>query len=136
MLKYSHYKRVRYSETDKMGYLYYGHYAMYYEIGRTESLRAFGMSYKQMEDEEGVMLPVVSLESRYLAPAYYDDNIEIVTMLKEMPEKMITFHHELKNSEGKILNRAKIKLFYIDMKTGARRSIPDSLKNIFSPHFT
>lgn len=135
MISYSHYKRVRYSETDKMGYLYYGHYAMYYEIGRIESLRAFGHSYKKMEDEEGVMLPVVSLESRYISPAFYDDNIEIVTILKEMPEKMITFHHELINSDNKVINKAKIKLFYIDMKTGRRRSIPDSLRKIFASHF-
>jgi len=135
MYSFSFHKRVRYAETDKMGYLYYGHYAKYYEIGRVETLRQLGLSYKTMEDEQGIMLPVVSLESRYLAPAYYDDNIEIKTILKSLPNKMITFDHELVNEEGKTINKATIKLFFIDMKTGKRTSCPKLLTENLSPFF-
>ena len=135
MYRFSFHKRVRYAETDKMGYLYYGHYAKYYEIGRVETLRQLGLSYKTMEDEQGIMLPVVSLESRYLAPAYYDDNIEIKTILKSLPNKMITFDHELVNEEGKTINKATIKLFFIDMKTGKRTSCPELLTQNLSPFF-
>ena len=135
MYRFSFHKRVRYAETDKMGYLYYGHYAKYYEIGRVETLRQLGLSYKTMEDEQGIMLPVVSLESRYLAPAYYDDNIEIKTILKSLPNKMITFYHELVNEEGKTINKATIKLFFIDMKTGKRTSCPELLTQNLSPFF-
>ena len=63
-------KRVRYGETDQMGYLYYGNYAQYYEIGRVEMLRSLGLTYKSMEEEFGVMMPVLSLQIHYLRPAF------------------------------------------------------------------
>ena len=136
MYKHSIYERVRYADTDKMGYLYYGHYAKFYEIGRTETLRQAGMTYKNMEEVVGIMLPVVHMESRFLRPAHYDDNIEIVTIVKEMPTKMITFHHELINQDKKLINTAIVKLFFIEMATGNRVSIPEDLKNEIAPHFT
>ena len=77
MYEHQHHKRVRYAETDKMGYLYYGHYAKYYEIGRVEALRSLGLSYRDMEDKLGLMLPVLSLEARYKSPAYYLSLIHI-----------------------------------------------------------
>lgn len=135
MYKHSIYERVRYADTDKMGYLYYGHYAKFYEIGRTETLRQAGMTYKNMEEVAGIMLPVVHMESRFLRPAHYDDNIEIVTMVKEMPTKMITFHHELINQDKKLINTAIVKLFFIEMSTGARVSIPEDLKSKIAPFF-
>ena len=135
MYRHSVYQRVRYADTDKMGYLYYGHYAKFYEIGRTETLRQAGMTYRDMEEIAGIMLPVVHMESRFLRPAHYDDNIEIVTIVKEMPTKMITFQHELFNEEKKLLNTATVKLFFIDMKTGSRVSIPDDLKEKMEPYF-
>ena len=128
-------KRVRYAETDKMGYLYYGHYAKFYEIGRVECLRSLGLSYKRMEDEHNVMLPVVSLEVRYLAPAYYDETIKIRSILREIPSKMITFEHELFNSEDKLINKAIVKLFFIDMTSGDRVSAPDYLIEALSKYF-
>jgi acyl-CoA thioester hydrolase len=75
------------------------------------------------------------MESRFLRPAHYDDNIEIVTIVKEMPTKMITFHHELFNEEKKLLNTATVKLFFIDMKTNNRVSIPDDLREKMAPYF-
>ena len=135
MFRHSFHKRVRYAETDKMGYLYYGHYAKYYEIGRVEALRHLGISYKDMEEKMGLMLPVLQLESRYISSAYYDDNIEIVTILKDMPTKLIAFDHELKNKEGKIINKAHIKLFFIEMSTGKRVSAPEQLVDRLRPYF-
>lgn len=135
MYKHSTYQRVRYADTDKMGYLYYGHYAKFYEIGRTEILREMGQSYRDMEEDSGIMLPVVHLESRYLSPAYYDDNIEIISVVKELPTKMITFHHELRNEQKKLINSAIIKLFFVEMKTGQRISIPERLKSAMLPYF-
>jgi acyl-CoA thioester hydrolase len=135
MFSYSHYKRVRYAETDKMGYLYYGHYAKYYEIGRVESMRSLGITYKSLEDDYKVMLPVLEMKTRYLRPAYYDENIEIRSILYEMPEKMILFHHELYNEEKKLINKASIKLFFIDMEQQKRISCPDVLYSKFSKFF-
>jgi acyl-CoA thioester hydrolase len=64
--------RVTYADTDQMGYVYYGNYARYYEIGRVEALRSLGFSYKEME-ASGIMMPVYENASRYLQPALYDD---------------------------------------------------------------
>ncbi len=135
MYTHSHHKRVRYAETDKMGYLYYGHYAKYYEIGRVESLRSLGIAYRDMEEKMGIMLPVLQLNSRYIAPAYYDENIEIKTILHDMPIKMISFEHELINEEGKIINKASIKLFFVDVQSGKRVSCPDLLTEKLRPYF-
>jgi len=68
--------RVRYGETDQMGFAYYGNYAQYYEVGRVEALRGIGMSYRELE-EDGVMLPVYTFSIKYLKPALYDDEITI-----------------------------------------------------------
>ena len=135
MFRHEYKKTVRYAETDKMGYLYYGHYAKYYEIGRVEALRHLGLSYRKMEDELGIMLPVLSLEARYKLPAYYDEEITIVTMLKELPNKMFTFHHNLLNPDNKIINTATVKLFNIDMKTGLRVDTPAFLLQKLKPYF-
>lgn len=128
-------KRVRYAETDKMGYLYYGNYAKYYEIGRVEALRDLGMSYQKMEDEKGILLPVLSLEARYILPAYYDEEITIVTILKELPTKMFTFHHELINPAGKIINTACVKLFCVEASSGKRINVPSELIDRLQPYF-
>lgn len=121
--------RVRYSETDKMGYLYYGHYAKLYEIGRVEWLRSQGISYKDLEDKQGIMLPVVAMECRYKQPAYYDDELSIVTTLDKEPGKMIVFHHEIRNSESVLLNVGVVKLFFVDMESNKRISIPNFVLN-------
>ena len=90
MLTHSTQIRVRYAETDKMGYLYYGHYPKYYEIGRVEFLRALGWSYREMEDDAGVGMPVMSMQLRYVRPAYYDDLLTIETTLRRQPTATIT----------------------------------------------
>ena len=89
--------RVRYGETDQMGYLYYGYYALYYEVGRAESIRELGFTYRQLE-EMGIMMPVIELNSQYFRPALYDDLITVKTILKELPDgPKIRFHSELYN---------------------------------------
>ena len=76
--------RVRYNETDKMGYVYHGNYAQYFEIGRTDALRQVGLSYKEFEDS-GVMMPVIHLQSSFIKPARYDDLLTIKTIIKKLP---------------------------------------------------
>ena len=114
MLMHEYQKRVRYGETDQMGYLYYGNYAQYYEIGRVEFLRSLGMTYKSLETEHGVMMPVKNMEVRYLRPAEYDDLLTIKTTLKDLTEKDIYFYVEIFNEEGKLVNGAKVRLMFID----------------------
>ncbi len=134
MLKCTFEKRVRYAETDKMQYLYYGHYAQLYEIGRAEMMRDLGITYKLMEEEHGFMMPVVSLECRYRVPAHYDDLLIIETTLKEMPTKMITFHHRILRT-GTVLNTGTVKLFFIDVNSNKRVSCPTYLAKCIAPYF-
>ena len=82
--------RVRYSETDQMGYCYYGNYAQYFEVGRVEALRSIGMSYKALE-ESGIMLPVSEFQVKYFAPAYYDDLLRIETQIIELRGSRLLF---------------------------------------------
>ena len=92
--------RVRYAETDQMGYVYYGNYAQYYEIGRVEWIRSLGMSYRRLE-EHGIMLPVVRVESKFIHPAKYDDELSIVSMVNKMPRRKIRFDVEILNGQAK-----------------------------------
>lgn len=108
--------RVRYGETDRMGYVYYGFYAQYYEVGRVEALRDLGVSYKQME-EEGIMLPVLEMHIKYIRPNYYDDLITIKTYIKEMVSSRLKFEHELFNEKGELVNKAEITLVCVDRET-------------------
>lgn len=135
MYQFDFKKRVRYAETDKMGYLYYGQYPKYYEIGRVEMLRSLGMSYREMEDELGVMMPVTSLEIRYLRPAYYDELITIRTKLLKWPEMRIQFHVELYNEAGKLLNAGKVRLAFVDVETGKTVTAPEALLEVLRPYF-
>jgi len=118
-----------------MGYLYYGHYAKYYEIGRVETMRSVGIIYKDLEDKHKVMLPVLSLNARYLAPAYYDELLTIRSYIHALPEKMITFNHEILNAQEEIINRAEVKLFFVNMESGKRISLPTGLQEKFKLHF-
>ena len=118
--------RVRYAETDKMGYVYYGDYAQYFEVGRVEALRSLGWSYKAMEDS-GVMLPVLEFTVKYIKPAYYDDLITIKTIIKEKPAARIKFYHELFNEQGEKLTTAEVTLVFINMKTGRPAPAPVKL---------
>jgi len=116
--------RVRYAETDQMGVVYHGNYAQYFEMGRVEWLRNLGISYKWME-ENGVMLPVVSLEMNYKKPARYDDLLRVKTILKSQTSVKIEFDYEIYNEENQLLTTGYSMLVFVDMKTG-RPMVPPS----------
>lgn len=116
--------RVRYSETDKMGVVYYGNYPQYLEVARVEWLRNLGVSYKKME-ENGVILPVVELNVKYKKPACYDDLIKVKTQLKKTPTKSIEFDYEITNENDEILTVAYTKLVFVDAKTMRPINCPD-----------
>lgn len=127
-------KRVRYVETDRMSYLYYGNYAQLYEIGRAEMIRELGVSYLEMEEKYGCMMPVMHLECRYRIPAYYDDLLTIETTLQDMPTKMMTFNHRILRGD-ELLNTGVVKLFFIDIKANKRVSCPEFLRIRLAPYF-
>ena len=126
--------RVRYAETDQMGYVYYGNYATYYEVARVECLRNLGLSYKIME-EEGIMMPVVENTSKYILPAKYDDLLTIKIFVKEMPSKRITFEYEIYNEREKLINLGITILAFVDMKNGRACSAPESIISLLKPFF-
>ena len=127
--------RVRYGETDQMGYLYYGRYALLYEIGRAEMLRDLGLTYADMEDEEGVMMPVMSLNQRFVRPAHYDEVLTITTTLRHLPDKTITFHLEIHNERGKLVNGGSVKLCFVAVKTERTVTAPEYLLKVLRPYF-
>ena len=104
--------RVRYGETDQMGYCYYGNYAQYFEVGRVEALRAIGMSYKELESK-GVMLPVSSFSVDYKAPAKYDDLLTISTSITESRGARLDFDYVIKNETDQIIAKASTTLVFV-----------------------
>ena len=128
--------RVRYAETDQMNVVYYGNYAQYFEVGRTECIRELGFTYKEME-AMGIHMPVVAMEASFLRAARYDDLITIKTILKELPLKHeITFHQEVYNEKKKLLTKGKVVLYFIDTKTGKRARLPEEFREKLTPFFT
>jgi acyl-CoA thioester hydrolase len=127
--------RVRYGETDQMGYLYYGNYALYYEVGRAEAIRELGFTYRELE-EQGVIMPVAELNVKYYRPAFYDDLITVKTILKVLPENhKIQFHSELYNEKGELLNVGVTTLAFIDVATKQKTALPPALKERLEPFF-
>lgn len=127
--------RVHYALTDQMGFVYYGHYAQFYEIGRTEALRSLGLTYKEVE-AMGVIMPVTEIHSRFLRPALYDDLITVVTTVKEMPvHHKITFHSEIYNEKNELLNVGDVSLYFVDAKTIKRCEMPLLIKEKMGEYF-
>lgn len=116
--------RVRYAETDQMGVVYHGNYAQYFEMGRVEWLRNLGITYKFME-EQGIMLPVVSLTLNYKKPARYDDLLTVKTVFKKQESVKIEFDYEICNEKGELLTTGNSVLVFVDMKTGRPVLPPD-----------
>ena len=124
MKEYQFSVRVRYAETDQMGVVYHGNYAQYFEMGRVEWLRNMGLSYKWME-ENGIMLPVVSLTINYKKPARYDDLLTVKTVFKRQTSVKIEFDYEIYNEKQELLTTGYSMLVFVDMKTG-KPTIPPS----------
>ena len=126
--------RVRYAETDQMGYVYYGHYAMYYEVARVESLRQLGISYREIE-EMGVMMPVLENHSRYMAPARYDDLLRIVTTLREKPGVKIRFEYDIYNGENTLIHKGETVLVFINKATNRPCRQPPAMEKVLERFF-
>jgi acyl-CoA thioester hydrolase len=126
--------RVRYADTDQMGYVYYGNYARYYEIGRVESLRSLDFHYKEME-ASGIMMPVYDLTCKFHQPARYDDLLSIHVKLAKLPTVRIYFEYEIRNQNGTLLNTGTTTLVFQNRKTGKLCQCPDDLRKRLAPFF-
>lgn len=95
---------VRYAETDQMGIVHHSVYAVWYEVARTDFCKAAGLSYKDMETK-GVLTPLVSLECKFIKPAFYDDTLEIKTKISKLTPARVEFSYEVyKNGDDKPIN--------------------------------
>ena len=116
--------RVRYGETDRMGFVYYGIYATYFEVARVECLRNIGINYKDMEDG-GISLPVLEYKIKYIKPAFYDELLTIKIKIKDLPGVRIRFDYETINEAGAILNIAETTLVFVNTQTMKPCQIPN-----------
>lgn len=128
--------RVRYAETDQMGVVYHSNYFQYFEVARAEAIRDLGYTYADME-KEGVMMPVVEVQAKYLRPALYDQLLTIKTILKELPSHhKIEFYQEVFNENGELLATGRIVLYFMEIKTKKRHSMPETLLQKLRPYFS
>jgi acyl-CoA thioester hydrolase len=126
--------RVRYGETDRMGFAYYGVYAQYYEVGRVEALRKLGFSYKEMEDR-GILLPVSEFKINYVKPAFYDDEIKVVCTIKEIPTVRFNFYYECFNMRNELLNTGTVILVFMDKEKNKACAPPEWFMTEMRKHF-
>ncbi len=127
--------RVRYGEVDQMGFLYYGNYALYYEVGRAEMIRDAGYPYSEME-KDGTIMPVVKMNAKFLKPARYDELIRVETKLSELRvHPFITFEHKLFNEQNELLHKAEVTLTFYNPVTQKRVPMPERLKQFLRPYF-
>ena len=126
--KFSTNIRVRYGETDQMGVVYHGNYATYFEVARTEWLRNLGVTYKDLENN-GIMLPVISLSFNFVKSAKYDDLLTISVFLKKRPLVKIEFDYEIFNQNKEKISTGNSVLAFIDMKTNKPIKCPDYILN-------
>lgn len=127
--------RPRYSETDQMGIVYYSRYAEYFEVARTEWLRALGMTYAWMETKLRILLPVRRLSIHYKAPAYYDELLTIHTSVKEKPRRTIHFYHEIWNHNKKLIVTGEVELVFVDANTWKPIQAPDPFLQLIEKHW-
>jgi acyl-CoA thioester hydrolase len=135
MYTYQHQVRVCYADTDQMGYVYYGNYARYYEIGRVEALRNLGFSYRELEDS-GILMPVYDLQVRYLLPARYDDLLSIQVTVREIPKVKMGFHYEITDENRQVLNTGQTNLVFIRKHSMKPGPVPPRLTQLLAPYFS
>jgi acyl-CoA thioester hydrolase len=122
--------RVCYGDTDKMGVVYYGTYPRFYEIARTELLRKYGITYRQIE-ESGIVWPVRNLQITYLKPAFYDDLLTVRTIVEELPLVRFRIKTEIYNESGELINHGEVVLISTNSQTGKAVKTPQWLVEKF-----
>lgn len=135
MIKSTTYIRVRYGEVDQMGFLYYGNYALYYEVARADMIRDAGYPYSEME-RDGTVMPVVKMSAKFLKPALYEELIRVETTIMELHKhSFITFFHQLYNDQNELLHKSEVTLTFYNPATKKRVPMPDRLRTILQPFF-
>lgn len=129
LLTFTYQLRSRYSETDKMGYVYYGRYLEYFEVARTEMIRQAGFSYRDLE-ESGIMLPVIHSEIQYKQPVFYDELMDIRVLLFDTPSVRLNTYYEIRTDEGRKLHTVgRVTLVFTSTDTRRPVRAPESFLN-------
>ncbi|MGC4234338.1 MAG: thioesterase family protein [Niabella sp.] len=135
MYQYETTIRVRYAETDQMGVVYHSHYFQYFEVARAECIRSLGITYADME-REGIIMPVVEVNCKYLRPALYDDLLTVKVILNKLPEDhKILFRQEVYNEKKELLATGSVLLFFMTAQTMQRSKMPEPLYQKIKPFF-
>jgi acyl-CoA thioester hydrolase len=128
--------RIHYALVDQMGFVYYGNYAQFFEIGRVEAFRTTGFTYKAIE-AMGIIMPVVDFHCRFLRPVKYDEVITVKTTLKEMPlHHKLIFSGEVYNEAGELCTTGAVTLYIIEAATMKRTEMPAEMKEKLLPYFS
>ncbi|KAA9332368.1 acyl-CoA thioesterase [Hymenobacter busanensis] len=127
--------RVRYAETDQMGYVYHGNFAAYFEVARTEAFRQLGISYRDME-AEGVGMPVGELRIKFKRPARYDDLLRVRMLLREKPHgSRVLFEYEIYNEANDLLTEGSTLMVFVSSHNGRPTAIPQHVLDSIAPYF-
>ena len=124
--------RVRYADTDQMGVTYHANYLVWFEVGRTDWLRHHGWTYRDME-QEGIQLPVIEAFCRYLAPARYDDELEVHTRATLLTPVRVRFDYELRVSASGTLSATGYTVHAALGASGKPCRLPDRVRLVMQP---
>ena len=108
--------RVEYHHTDQMGVVHHSNYVKFFEVARTEWLRANGLTYAEME-RRGVMMPIVDVAVKYRNPALYDELLSVTAFVDEAPMARMTFRYEVRGEDGRDIASGSTTLGFIDKET-------------------
>jgi acyl-CoA thioester hydrolase len=127
--------RVRYAETDQMGYVYHGNYATYFEVARVEALRSLGVTYNELE-KQGIMMPVLEIKTKFIRPAKYDQTLTIRVYIKKLPHVRVLFEYEVFNEAQELLTVAETTLVFVDAHTMKPIPTPTSVTEALQKYLT
>ncbi len=135
MYKAETFIKVRYYETDLMGVVHHSNYIRYFECGRDDALVKIGLSLTQVEDELGVMMPVIKVECTYKIPAKYGDTLRIISTITELPKVKIIVNTDIFNQNNELVCTGSVTLAFISKKTRKTTRAPELLVKSFAPFF-
>ena len=121
--------RVEYHHTDQMGIVHHSNYVKFFEVARTEWLRANGLTYAEME-RRGVMMPIVDVAVKYSNPAVYDELISVTAFVDAMPMARMTFRYEVRGEDGREIASGSTTLGFIDSQTRRPMRAPQWLLEV------
>jgi len=135
MLKHKTNIRVRYGDTDQMQYAYYGKYPEYFEVGRAEMMRELNLTYRMIE-ENGYMMPVYSIHIDYKNPAFYDELLEVESLVKKLPNLKVHIDHKVRSTERNVLIcEGYVELVFVNMETKKVCRPPEFFLKVIRPFF-